>query len=205
MRLDEVLARIRQTGQDVMRTADVMALLNINKDHASQVLRRLAGSGHVARLKRGVWVVSDTRDPFRVVEYLTAPFPAYISLQTALYRHGLVSQMPAAVYCVSPARSRVYDTPLGRFSVHHIAEGFFFGYELLDNAETKMASPEKALLDVLYLSNTKSRLFAALPEVDLSGRFNVGGAKRIVARIPSRQRRTLVEKRLRQLLAEAGP
>ena len=43
MRLDEVLARIRQTGQHVVRTADVMALLNINKDHAGHVLEETSG------------------------------------------------------------------------------------------------------------------------------------------------------------------
>lgn len=200
MRLDEILACIRKTGQHVMGTADVMALLNINKDHASHALCRLAESGHVARLKRGVWLVSENRDPFLLAEYLTAPFPAYISLHTALYHHGMVSQMPSAIYCMSPARSRTYDTPLGRYSVHHVAESFFFGFEPLGNTQIKMASPEKALLDILYLSGTKTRLFAALPEVDLAGRFDPAKAKHILARIPSKQRRTLVESRLCHLL-----
>ena len=57
--------------------------------------------------------VTQARDVFDLY-LLTAPFPAHISLHTALYHHGIVSQMPAAVYCMSPARSRVYDTPLGR-------------------------------------------------------------------------------------------
>lgn len=200
MRLDEVLARVRRTGQTVMRTADVMALLDINKDHASHVLRRLAGSGHLARLKRGVWLVSENQDPLTLAEYLTAPFPAYISLQTALYHHGIISQMPATVYCVSLARSRVYQTPVGTFSVHHIAEGFFFGYESLGASRIKMASAEKALLDVLYLSPAKSRLFAALPELDLGDSFDRKTAEQMLARIPSAQRRALVTKRLHRLL-----
>ena len=202
MRLDESLAHIRKTGQHVMRTADVMALLDINKDHASHVLGRLAKSGHVARLKRGVWLISEARDPFLLAEYLTAPFPAYISLHTALYHHGMVSQMPAAVYCMSPARSRVYETPLGRYSVHHVAESFFFGYEPVGNTPAKMASPEKALLDVFYLSGTKTRLFAALPEVDVGGGFDLANAKHMLARIRSKQRRTLVENQLCHLLAQ---
>ena len=199
MRLDEILARIRQTRQVVMRTADVMALLDVNKDHASHILSRLAGSGHFLRLKRGVWLVSETRDPLPLADYLTAPFPSYISLQTALYYHGLVSQMPSVIYCVSPARSRVYTTPIGTFSVHRISERFFCGYQQTSDGGTKMASPEKALLDFLYLSSTKTRLFVALPELGLSAGFSFRKARRLLLRIPSQQRRTMVERKLRNL------
>ncbi len=199
MRLDEALARIRQTGQMVMRTADVMALLDVNKDHAGQILSRLAGSGHLLRLKRGLWLVSETRNPLLLVDYLTAPFPSYISLQTALYRHGMVSQMPAVIYCVSPARSRVYATPVGTFSVHRISERFFCGFQRPGDGGTKMASPEKALLDFLYLSSTKTRLFVTLPELDLSTGFSFRKAQRLLCCIPSPQRRTMVERKLRNL------
>ena len=42
-----------------------------------------------------------------------------------------------------------------------------------------MATPEKALLDVLYLSSTKTRLFSALPEFDLSAGFSISNAERL--------------------------
>lgn len=155
MRLDQALARIQQTGQTVMRTADVMGLLDVNKDHASQILSRLAGSGHLLRLKRGTWLIARTRDPLPLVGYLTAPLPSYISLQTALYHHGMISQMPTVIYCVSLARTRVYATPVGTFSVHHISAPFFCAYEQHGVKGVQMATPEKALLDFLYLSSTK--------------------------------------------------
>ena len=102
----------------------------------------------------------------------------------------------------SPARSRIYDTPLGLFSVHRVTEGFFYGHEPLGHSPIKMASAEKALLDILYLSSAKTRLFASLPEVDLTDGFSVKKAERLLARIPSKQRRTLVKNRLRTLLAQ---
>ena len=160
MRLDQALARIQQTGQTVMRTADVMGLLDVNKDHASQILSRLAGSGHLLRLKRETWLIARTRDPLPLVGYLTAPLPSYISLQTALYHHGMISQMSTVTYCVSLARTRVYATPVGTFSVHHISAPFFCAYEQHGVKGVQMATPEKALLDFLYLSSTKTRLFA---------------------------------------------
>ena len=47
-----------------------------------------------------------------------------------------------------------------------------------------MATPEKALLDVLYLSSTKTRLFAALPELDLSAGFSIRNARKAPAPHP---------------------
>ena len=41
---------------------------------------------------------------------------------------------------------------------------FFGGFETL-REHLHLATPEKALLDVLYLTTARSRLFAALPEV----------------------------------------
>jgi len=48
-----------------------------------------------------------------LLEFLTAPFPAYVSLQSALYLHGMISQVPALTYAVTLARSRRLATPLG--------------------------------------------------------------------------------------------
>ena len=63
-----------------------------------------------------------------------------------------------------------------------------------------MATPEKALVDFLYLSSTRTRLFAALPELDLSAGFSIRNAERLLLRIPSRHRRTMVERNLRDLM-----
>src|SRR5205823_885789 len=66
---------------------------------------------------------------------------------------------------------RRYQTPIGTFSIHHLAPDFFFGFER-DRTNVPIAVPEKALLDVLYLSQTKTRLFVRLPELDLPKNFS---------------------------------
>jgi len=67
----------------------------------------------------------------------------------------------------------------------------------------QLARPEKALLDLLYLTPARSRLFAALPEVELPPRFGRREAGRWLRRIPSGPRRTLVQRKLRALLGVA--
>jgi hypothetical protein len=57
----------------------------------------------------------------------------------------------------------------------------------------RLATPEKALVDFLYLAPARSRLFRAL---ELPARFSPRRARAIVARIGSARRRTMVTRAL---------
>ncbi len=85
-------------------------------------------------------------------------------------------------------------------SIHHLQPSFFFGFEERNNGLIKIATPEKALIDILYLSPAKSRLFHSLPELELPNTFRISVAKKIIKQIPSTRRRSLVEKRFQEIL-----
>src|SRR6267143_994749 len=172
----EALARIGSLGQPVFQTKDVAAAAGVTATNANKIATRLAASGFLIRLTRGRWMLTRERNKLLVPEELTAPYPAYISLQTALYHHAMVSQIPTVTYPVSLARTRRYQTPIGTFSIHHLAADFFFGFER-DRANVPIAVPEKALLDVLYLSQTKTRLFVRLQNW-ICRRISVGKRRR---------------------------
>lgn len=135
---------------------------------------------------------------------MTAPYPSYVSLQTALYRHGMIDQIPSMIFVVSLARSGRIETQLGTYSVHHVQPAFFAGFQSLPDSGIKLALPEKALVDFFYLSPTRGRLFAALPEVELPRGFRRNVAREWAQRIPSRRLRTIVANRLDQVLARAN-
>ncbi len=201
MRLVEVHARLLTMEGAVFQTADASAWLNISQAHASQLLSRLAEFGHLVHLKRGRWAFRDRVELLDLPQYLTNPFPSYISLQSALYYHGMISQIPAVTYAVSIARTKTYETPLGVISVHHVHPSFFFGYEARENTDIKMATPEKALIDFLYLSPAKSKLFHALPELELPKNFRMKEARHMLSFIRSVRRRKLVRDRLDRLIS----
>ena len=159
----------------------------------------------MVRLRRGVWAKPSHVDPLALPELLTAPFPAYVSLQSALYLHGMISQVPAVTYAVSLARTRRFATPLGTVSVHHVRSSFFFGFEDAGHAGGRLATMEKALVDVLYLAPARSQLFRTLPEFDWPARFSARKARAIAGRIGSVRRRTLVTRRLEALLERRAP
>ena len=200
MTLSEALGKIKAIGQPVFRTADIMVALDIKKSHASKLLERLAQHGHVIRLMRGLWAMPESLEPLALVPHLTAPFPSYVSLQSALYYHNMISQIPEVIYCVSLARTRTYETSVATISVHHIEGSFFFGYEERGEHHVRMALPEKALLDILYLSQSKSRLFAALPEIEFLPQFSIKKAYNMIRKIADLRRRSLVLDRFERLL-----
>lgn len=203
MTLSEALGRIKAMAQPVFRTADVMAALDIQKSHASKLLARLAQHGHVIRLMRGLWAMPENIEPLALVSHLTAPFPSYVSLLSALYYHNMISQIPEIIYGVSLARTRTFKTPIATISVHHVPSSFFFGYEERGEHHVRMALPEKALLDILYLSQSRSRLFAVLPEVEFPPRFSIKRAHSMIRKIADVRRRSLVLNRFERLLDQA--
>lgn len=204
MKLIEAYTQLRELKLPVIQTKDVAAKFDISINHANKLLSRLSDIQQIIHIKRGTWVFREI-DPLTFPCLLTDPFPAYVSLQTALYYHGMISQIPNIIYSVSLARAYMYKTIIATISVHHIQPSFFFGYEELNNGLLKLASPEKALLDIFYLSQTKSRLFHTLPEVELPKNFKLSVAKKMIEKIPSIRKKTLVQNRFVEFLDRAQP
>jgi predicted transcriptional regulator of viral defense system len=195
----EALSRLEALGQPLFETRDIAALLGQKDAAATLTASRLAKAGFLIKLARGKWALRQGVNRLAIPEHLTAPFPSYISLQSALFHHGMISQLPAVTYAVSLARTRRYTTPLGTVSIHHVDPDFFFGFELDDSGTAKIATPEKALLDIFYFSPTRTRLFVKLPEIEFPSTFSWRKAFAMTAKIKGRARRTFVERALLSL------
>jgi predicted transcriptional regulator of viral defense system len=204
VRLVDVHNKLLKMNVAVFQTSDAAACLNIESAHASKLLARLSSAGHLVHLSRGLWAFKNRVEPLALPEYLTDPFPSYVSLQSALYYHDMISQIPAITYAVSISRTKIYDTPLGVVSIHHVHPSFFFGFESIGKGIAKMATPEKALIDFLYLSPAKSNLFRALPEIEIPKSFTIKEAHTIMSRIRSARRRNLVKRLFEKARLEDG-
>lgn len=194
-----VLSHLNKMGKPVFTTGDAALHLGMTLSAASRALGRLASAGLLLPVRRGLWSLEAQIDPLRLPEHLTAPFPAYVSLQTALQLHGMISQVPRIIYVASLASTRRIKTRIADYSVHRLAPGFYGGFVTTPGG-VRLASPEKALLDTLYLAPARSRLFATLPEVEIPRSFDRVAARRWTTRIAPGPRREAVEKRLEALL-----
>lgn len=192
----EALQRLRTLGAPVVETRDVAALLQVTTSNATTILRRLAQKGMIAHLGRGRWLANEKIDRFALPELISAPYPAYASLQSALFHHGLIEQIPSVIYAVTPARPRSVRTPLGTISFHRIPPELFEGFELSSPSDAKIATPEKALFDLLYLAPGRSRVFSNLPELTIPQRFRWQRLKEYTKRVKSAARRTYITERV---------
>jgi predicted transcriptional regulator of viral defense system len=203
MNASEALSRLQDLRAPVVTTADGATLLGVSVDAANKTLKRLAKVGLILPLRHDLWSVGKTIDPLLLPDYVTAPYPSYVSLQSALYLHGMISQIPQVTYVVSLKRTQRIRTSVGTLSIHRVAPSFFGGFEILGSG-VKLATPEKALLDVFYLSGTRSRLFATLPELELPRGFRFREARSWLERIPSKRLRTVAATRLEAAAAHQG-
>jgi predicted transcriptional regulator of viral defense system len=197
----EALRRLRELRVPIVTTSDAAALLDLRVDAASQTLRRLSRARMVVPIRRGLWAVQAEPDLLILAEYAASPYPAYVSLQTALYRHAMIEQIPSVIYVVSVGRSARVSTPLAAYSIHHLPPELFGGFDRDPRTGVKLARPEKALFDMAYLSGTALRLFRSLPELTLPRGFRKGEARRWVQRIRTPRLRAMSEARLEEFMA----
>ncbi|MEI6456942.1 MAG: hypothetical protein WCO93_11690 [bacterium] len=80
--------------------------------------------------------------------------PSYISLHSALSFYGLIPESVVQVTSVTTLKTSTFINEFGTFSYKTINPRLMFGYEtrmLSGKFTILLASPEKALLDLLYL------------------------------------------------------
>ncbi len=121
-------------------------------------LSRWVADGRVVRLRKGVYTLAPPyrkvqAEPFSIANTLKGA--SYVSLQSALAWHGLIPEFVPAITSVTAGRPQTIATPLGRYEFRHIRKSLFWGYrrvELSGRQVAFVALPEKALLDLLYLT-----------------------------------------------------
>ena len=79
--------------------------------------------------------------------------PSYISLGSALSYYGFIPEGVFHVLSCSTLKNQKFVTNCGTFSYFHLKNALFFGYRLLHWKKyyIAIATPEKALIDYLYL------------------------------------------------------
>lgn len=198
MRTTEALGELLRLGRPVISRSEAIARLNVRPARASQILKALEDDGLVTRLGKGLWLIQNTVDPFSLPPYLTAPYPAYVSMWSALARHRMIEQIPRQIFVASLDRPRRIDTPIATYSIHHLAPEVFGGYTGTD-ATGYLASPEKALFDTVYVRSTRSGTIH-LPELELPEDFNEEEVREWTERIPSTRLKTIVDRELGKLI-----
>ena len=137
------------------------ALLLAGEVSTAQVrlqLSRWVKAGRLLQLRRGFYALAPTwrkvePHPFLVANRLQRG--SFVSLQSALAFHGVIPEHVPVVTSVGPGRPETVHNPLGAFQFNHLTGRLFFGYSRMEVAARQfafVASPEKALLDLIHLT-----------------------------------------------------
>jgi predicted transcriptional regulator of viral defense system len=120
-----------------------------------ETLSRWNRSGKIIMLASGYYVlsdeISDETDLFAIAGRMYTP--SFVSLESALSFHGLIPETVLSVTSVCTRKTRRINSPLCTFIYRSIQPEYFFGYETKKGRKHTflMASPERAIVDLLYL------------------------------------------------------
>jgi hypothetical protein len=129
----------------------------------------LLRSGELIRIKKGLYVFGPKqRRSMLSLEILANQIygPSYVSCEYALAFYGLIPEHVVEVTNVTTKRYKYYETPMGRFSYTPLPSPLFStGFNLLevvDHQSALIATPEKALADLLYIRKIKIKTLSDL-------------------------------------------
>lgn len=116
-------------------------------------------AGELIRVKKGLYVFgrSVRLNPYCLESLANLIYgPSAISLQYALSYYGLIPEAVHTITSITSKRNKAFNTPVGEFTYAYLhPRKYAMGIQLKtlpDNTRFLIASPEKALCDIVALS-----------------------------------------------------
>lgn len=144
-------------------TSDIEKITGLSRDSLKVSLSRLVKKDLIVRLSRGIFILPKSID--KIPEIANQLYsPSYLSFESALSRYGIISQVPYTITFATLNRSK--RMILGGIEVEYrqVKKDLFTGFSKENNFF--VASPEKALLDEVYLVS-RGLASIAFDELDL--------------------------------------
>ena len=121
-------------------------------------LSRWVKAGKLHQLKRGLYILAEpyqkvSPHPFLIANRIKNA--SYVSLQSALAWYDLIPEYVPVVTSVTTTRTDTFHCSEGSFLYRRIKKSLFTGYRSIETVDGQfifLAQPEKALLDLIYLT-----------------------------------------------------
>lgn len=138
-------------------TANDLRVLLWGHKRVADAVSYLVAKGELIRLKRGFFILAHHplteagALPLATISNLLYG-PSYVSKQWVLSYKGLIPEFASTMTCISLPRSKRFTTPIGSFDYTCLNQrDFHLGVEteIIDGFKARVATLEKALLDLL--------------------------------------------------------
>jgi len=150
---------VRRVGHLPLFSSGLLQAGDVKTVNLQKQLSRWTSAGKIHQLRRSLYTLAE---PYRQVEphsFLIANYlltPSYVSLQSALAYYDLIPEsVPAVTSITSRRQSKTTEIGHSTFIYHFIQRDLFTGYylqQVSDEQFVYIAKPEKALLDLIYLT-----------------------------------------------------
>lgn len=150
--------RLKSQDYPLFRYVDILKWFpKDNEQTIKQNLKFWVKKNLLERVVRGVYKLKETKikDEFLLASYFNEN--SYISLESALSYYGLIPEYPFAVTSITTKKTKKIKTIYGNFLYRKIKSELFFGFKLVsgDNYLYRLAIPEKAIFDFIYLNQSE--------------------------------------------------
>jgi len=149
------LGKLQNIDKIVFSSEDLKRLFDITNKSAQVTASRYVKSESLIRLKRDLYILPQVfnrlgeEEIFSIANLLQTP--SYISLTTALSYYNLTTQQtPNFTESVALKRTKEIKIENKIFNYSLLKKDFYFGF--IKRNDFFIASPEKALADLIYLS-----------------------------------------------------
>ena len=140
-----------------------MGCFNINqvllweKDFDRNNLTRWCRRGLLVKLRNQYYAFPEYRQVPDFSRYVANRIyaPSYISLHSALSFYGMIPEEVVQLTSVTTLKTARFENDFGTFHYQNVKTPFYFGFEIKTMQSGRgllFATPEKALLDLLYLN-----------------------------------------------------
>lgn len=154
MKFEELLATV---GEEPLFETGLLLAGDVDPADVRRQLSRWVKAGRLYQLRRGLYSLAPPYQKVQPHPYLVANrlVPgSYLSLQAALSHYKLIPEAVFVMTSVTTGRPGRWETPLGTYDYRHLQTEMLTGFRrtlLAGGQEALLASPEKALLDLVYL------------------------------------------------------
>jgi len=138
----------------ILRSDELARKHGLSEAATRDALRRYEDRGLVERVSEKTYInhLNQQFSPRDLVNVLRPE--SYISLESALVESGVTNQSPAFLTCVTPAYPRSFRSKSVTIVYRKISRKLYWGFEEKATRYNtyRIAEPEKALLDWIYLT-----------------------------------------------------
>lgn len=124
---------------------------NLSPDSITRWIKK----GYIVKLRQGYYAFKEVLSNRDFAFYISNKIynPSYVSFHTALSFYGMIPESVSVITAATTLKTAEFDNDFGLYKYHKISSSLFWGYDLkpFGSKTIMFASPEKALLDLLYL------------------------------------------------------